>query len=68
MILNQFSITNIFMIEVERRIFMLTICSSFQKKNVVFKLWQKKNFVVENINTTQIMIDMTIEKSNFIVK
>ena len=32
MILNQFSITNVFMIEIERRIFMLTIHNSFQKK------------------------------------
>ena len=28
----------------------------------------KKNLFVENMNTIRIMIDMTIEKSNFIVK
>ena len=43
MTLNQFSITNIFMMKVEQRIFMLIIHSSFQKK-MSFSNRHKKNF------------------------
>ena len=38
------------------------------RKKRRFQIVTKKKFFVENMNTIQIMIDMTIEKSNFIVK
>ena len=38
------------------------------RKKRRFQIVTKKKFFVENMNTIQIMIDMTIEKNNFIVK